>query len=108
MVSLSQAMDFNATLQKAIDEAILGVFGQGVRDTLYRILDEKYSVTTDELPYRLETMWEVLEKGLGQVTSRTVGRSIARLFYSKLGLPFVANPEWRLQDYVEEAKKKLG
>jgi hypothetical protein len=101
-------MDFNGTLKKAIDEAILGVFGQGVRETLYRILNEKHSVTIDELPYRIETVWDVLEHGLGYVGSRTVGRSIAKLFYSKLGLRFVVMPGWRLQDYVEDAKKKLA
>lgn len=100
--------DFNGTLKKAIDEAIIGVFGSGVHETLYRILTEKHSVTSDEVLYRLETLFEVLENGLGHVGSRTVSRSIARLFYSKLGLQFVVNPEWRLQDYVEEAKKNLA
>jgi hypothetical protein len=100
--------DFNGTLNKAIGETIRSVLGPDVLETLYHVLDEKYSVTGDELAYRLETLWEVLENGLGHVSSRTVGRSIAKLFYSRLGLQFVANDEWRLQDYVEEAKKKLA
>lgn len=100
--------DFNGTLNKAISEIIQRVLGPSVLETLYRVLDEKYSVTADELPYRLDTFWEVLENGLGYATSRTVGRSIAKLFYSRLGLQFVANNGWRLQDYVEDAKKRLA
>ena len=100
--------DFNGTLNKAISETIESVLGSNVLDTLYHVLEDKYSVTSEELPYRLETMWEVLEHALGYVSSRTVGRSIAKLFYSKLGLVFVAYPEWRLLDYVEDAKEKLA
>jgi len=100
--------DFNGTLNKAISETIGNVLGSNVLDTLYHVLEAKYSVTSEELPYRLDTMWEVLEHALGYVSSRTVGRSIAKLFYSKLGLDFVAYPQWRLQDYVEGAKKKLA
>jgi len=79
-----------------------------VLETLYRVLNEKHSVTADELPCRLEKLWDVLEEGLGRVSSRTVGRLIAKSFYSDLGLPFVPNPEWTLQDYVEEARRKLA
>ena len=100
--------DFNGTLNKAISETIAGVLGPNVLDTLYHVLEEKYSVTSDELPYRLETIWEILENGLGYDSSRTVGRSIARLFYSKVGLQFTAYPGWRLQEYVNDAKKRLA
>jgi hypothetical protein len=99
--------DFNGSLKRAIDDSVRGVFGPSVLETLYRVLDEKYSVTPDELPYRLETLWDVLEHGLGHVSARTVGRSIARLFYTRAGLKFVSNPDWKLEDYVEEAKRQL-
>jgi hypothetical protein len=98
-------MDFDGTLRKAIDEAILGIFGQGVRETLYRSLEEKYSVTTEALPYRVKSLWEILEHAFGYVGSRTVGRSIARLFYSKLGLPFVAMPAWGFRTTLKKQGK---
>jgi len=100
--------DFNGTLNKAISETIQTLLGPTVLQTLNRVLDEKHSVTADELPCRLETLWEVLENGFGHVSSRTVGRQIAKNFYSKLGLQFVPNPEWTLRDYVEEAKRKVA
>lgn len=97
--------DFCGTLNNSISESIRGLLGPNVVDTLYRILEEEYSVTSDELSYHLETLWEVLERGMGYVGSRTIGRSIAKLFYSRLGLHFIPYPGWRLQEYVEEAKK---
>lgn len=99
--------DFNGTLKKAINETIQSLLGPGVLEALYRVLAEKHSVTTEELPCRMEKLWEVLEQGLGHVSSRTVGRSIAKRFYSELGLQFVPNPEWTLLDYLEEAKRKV-
>ena len=108
MAASKPILDFNGTLRKAIDETIIGLLGQTVHGALLRRLEEEYSVTSDELPYRLDTMFEILWKTFGVTGSRTIGRAIARNFFGKLGILFIANEEYTIKDYVEEAKMKLA
>jgi hypothetical protein len=100
--------DLNSALRQAIDETIFVLLGQSVLESLYRVLDEKYSVASDELPYRLDTMFQVLENTFGLRGSGTIERAITRSFYWKIGLQLKETEGYKLQDYVEEAKKKLA
>lgn len=75
---------------------------------VYEILQNDYSLSRDELPYRLETMFDILEIKFGAYGARSVGTSIARNLYAKLNLPFHEHESYRLQDYVEEALAKLN
>jgi uncharacterized membrane protein len=104
----TNAPDFNTTLCSAIDDTIVEVLGHTVLDTLYVVLKTKYSVTRDELPYRTETMYQILETTFGVRGAKTVGTHIARKFYTKLGLSFYEHQGYTLLDYVEEAKAKLA
>ena len=99
---------FNGVLKAAIDETITGVLGQMVHEALYRRLEKKYSVTSDELPYRFDTMCEVLRNTFGIVGSKTLGRAIARNLYRKIGIQFSPRAEYTLTDYVREAKAILA
>jgi hypothetical protein len=53
-------------------------------------------------------MFGVLENTFGVTRSKTLGRAIARNFFGRLGILFVANDEYTLKDYVEEARTKLA
>ena len=108
MAASEVTKDFNVTLRTAIDETIRGLLGQTVHEALLRRLEREYSVTSDELPYRLDTMFEILWKTFGVTGSKTIGRAIARNFYGKLGIQFVAKDDYTIKDYVDEAKTKLG
>jgi hypothetical protein len=100
--------DFSDTLCSAIDETILEVLGHTARDTLYAVLKTKYDISRDELPYRTEAMYHVLETNFGVFGAKTVGPQIARKFYKKLGLTFYEHQAYTLVDYVEDAKTKLS
>ena len=108
MAASEPTKNFNGILKNAIDETIISILGQTVHEVLFRLLEEKYSVASDELPYRLDTMVEVLRKTFGVTGSKTIGRAIAKNFFGKLGILFVANDEYTLKEYVEEAKTKLA
>lgn len=108
MAASEPTKNFNGLLKKAIDETIISILGQTVHEALFRLLEEKYSVTSDELPYRFDTMFELLEKTFGVTGSKTIGRAIAKTFFRKLNIPFVAKDEYALRQYVEEAKTKLA
>ena len=108
MAASNPTLDFNGTLRKAIDETIIGLLGQTVHEALLRRLEQEYSVTSDELPYRLDTMFEILWKTFGVTGSKTIGRAIARNFYGKIGIQFIANENYTFKDYIEEAKTRLA
>jgi len=107
-LSASRHQDFNELLCSAIDETIVEVLGQKVLTALHTVLEQKYSVPRDKLPYRTETVSQVLEITLGVHGAKTVGSHIAERFYRKLGLAFHSQEGYALLDYVELAKTKIN
>ncbi len=99
--------EFNSEVKRAIDGTIFGIVGQDVLRSLYKHLEKNYDITPDEVPYRLETVFETLERTFGVKGARTLSRAIARRLYYRLNLQFVETENYRLQDYMEQAKKEL-
>ena len=81
--------------------------GQDVLAALYNHLKEHYDITPDEIPYRLDSVFETLEHTFGVQGARTLSRVIEKRLYFRLLLKFVATENYRLQDYLEQAKKEL-
>ena len=99
--------EFNDALVDSIDETIADLLSRTVVDALHTHLQKIYSVSWDEIPYRLDTLFTTLEKVFGVRSSQTITKAIARRFYLKLGLEFTGNPSRTLLEYVDEAKVKL-
>jgi hypothetical protein len=101
----TQLSEFNKTLVESIDEGVRSLFSQEVVDALHSSLIGKESITLDALPERLQMLHVILERyfGLGALT---LERTIARSFYSKLGLEFHAVRTYQLENYVENARSK--
>jgi len=97
---------FHVLMLESIDETITALLSRTVVDALYTHLQEFYSISRDEVPYRLDTLFTTLEKIFG-VGSQTITRAIARKFCVKLGLEFTGKPSRTLLEYVDEAKMKL-
>ena len=94
-------------LSSAIEDTIREVLGQSVLHDLYANLKGKYDVSREELPYRTETVYAILENTFGVIGARSIGPSIAERFYAKLGLAFHNHEGYTLLDYVQIAKAKL-
>jgi hypothetical protein len=99
--------EFNDALIESIDETITAILSRTVVDALYAHIQTVYSISRDEVPYRLDTLLTSLEKIFGVRSSQTITKAIARKFYLNLGLEFAGNPSRTLLEYVEEAKMKL-
>jgi hypothetical protein len=99
--------EFNDVLVESVDETITDLLSRAVVDALYGHLQAIYSISRDEVPYRLDTLFTTLEKTFGVPSSQIITKAIARKFYLKLGLEFTANPSHTLLEYVDEAKMKL-
>ena len=100
--------EFNSILLEAIDESIGELLGQVVLGALYSVLEKRYDVTRDELPYRLDTAYKLLGEVFGIQATRTISKSISRRLYEKLNLKFDDAAGLGLMEYVDMAKKKLA
>ena len=69
--------DLNSAISFAIDATIVDVLGAASLITLYDKLPGRYSITRDELPYRTETLYKVLEDVFGIFGAKTLGSVIA-------------------------------
>ena len=100
--------EFDVLLGEAIEESLSALFGKRVLESFYSCLDRRFDLGLDEIPCRLETVYEVLTDVFGISGAGTIGRSMARSLYRKLNLQFEAYPGLKLMDYVEIAKRKLS
>lgn len=101
-------MEFNEALVKSLDETLAGVLSKEVVAAFYTHLEKAHSISKNEVPYRLDTIFATLEKTFGGQGSRTLSRAIAKRFYSNLGLSFHDNPNRTLVEYVEDAKHQIA
>ena len=100
--------EFNDEVKRAVDGAIFGIVGQEVLRALHKHLKDKYAVTPDEIPYRLDTVFEILEHTFGVAGARTLGNAIPRRLYFRYNLQFSETEGYKLQDYLERAKRQLA
>ncbi len=101
-------MDFNAILVRCVQDAVAEVLGRDVANAMFVQMFENYDITKEEVPYRLETFFCILEGAFGYKGSRVLSRVIAKKLYASLSIRFHEKPEKRLTDYVEEAKKTMA
>jgi len=99
--------EFNSEVQRAIDDVICGITGPDVLSSLHTYLKAQYGITPDELPYRTDTLFEILEQAFSVLGARALTKSIAREVYYRHNIDFRAIDGYTLQDYLEEAKRVL-
>jgi hypothetical protein len=99
---------YDRLLIESVDETLTAVLSEIVREAVHDALGNKFHITMDQVPDRLDEFWLDLEKLLGAVPSSTIGKVIIKSFYAKLGLELVSRANWRLPDYVREARTKMS
>lgn len=100
-----EVKQFNEILCQLIDETLAEPLGSKVLEPVYNHLSEHFSVNRDELPYRLETMYAILDELFGVKGARMIERQIAKRLCAKFNIPFLDIPNWTLEMYVEKAKE---
>lgn len=98
--------DFNNILLESVDETITALLGTGVLSALHSHLLKFHGTRQDEIPYRLEAFSQALQDTFG-LGLRTIEKAISKRLYQKLGLRFIEFPNYRLEDYVADAKRQL-
>jgi hypothetical protein len=100
--------EFNQALNESIDEVLSELLGPAVLKSFYVSLETYHAITRDELPYRLDTAYAVLEQVFGVKGARTIGMRFAQRLYQKFHLPFAPDDGYTTLEYFDAAKKKLG
>lgn len=99
--------EFYSAFSKATDETISELLGTSVLDSLYAHLAGTHNVTRDQLPYRLDTAYALLEKVFGPKGARTISRSIIRRFYRKLNVEFKEDHDHTLEVYMKIPQREF-
>jgi hypothetical protein len=99
--------DLGGLLLDSLDEALVDLMGARFRQPFYHYFEERYGITRDVIPYRLDEFVVSLAELFGVLAMKTFGRAIAKRLYLKLGLEFSNQEEYTLLDYVKEARMNL-
>jgi hypothetical protein len=93
-------------LVESLNESFVTILGEIPKKTVYDILEKNHGIAWNHIPERLNEFTVALETLFGAVPSKAMVRFIVKRLYSKLGLTYIERPEWRLPDYVSEAKSR--
>jgi len=104
----TDSMYFDQTLLGCVRDGVKAVLGDEVLESLFVHLENHNGLMRDEVPHRLDVFFASLEETFGQMSGKTIGRFIIKLFYARLGLTFDSRSNRMLLDYVEDARKKVG
>jgi hypothetical protein len=95
----------NEIVIESVDKTISEVLSPKVLASFYKHLRERYGIISDEIPYRLETIYSVLDQLFGIKGARTIERRITKHLCNELGMTFLDTPDCTLPMYVEKAKQ---
>jgi hypothetical protein len=100
--------EFDRLLADSLNQSAATVLGEIASKALFEVIENKYAVARNRIPERPEELTLALERSVGIAVSKTIERIVAKRLYSKLGLTFVGKTNWRLADYVREARVKAS
>jgi hypothetical protein len=93
-------------LVEALDESFAAILGEIPKKTVYDILEKNHAITRNRIPEKLNEFTVALETVFGAAPSKVLERIVVKELYSKLGLTYIERPDWKLDDYVTEAKSR--
>lgn len=102
-IEVPNGKKFDRMLLECVDESLADLLSPKVRDAAYIVMERTYSIPRDEIPGKANQFGSCLEQVFG-VAGKTIGRTIARRLYSKLGLEFLEKPGYEFHDYIRAAK----
>ena len=100
----TKSREFDKLLLNAIDEA-LNSLGESVKQSIYFHIENKFSVTRNEIPRNLQGFQVGLEKIFG-TGARFIEILIMKNLHSKIGRPLIMESEQlEFVEYVDVAKE---
>ena len=97
---------FSTLLLESIEEALVNLLGQRVKQTIYGCL-ERQGLRKHQIPEYLPRFDAFLEDNFGR-SGAVIERQIAKRLYTRLGMNLVEVPHYALTDYVDMAFRRLS
>ena len=98
--------EIDRMLVESVNESFAAILGEIPKKTVCDILEKKHAIAVNRIPERLNEFTAALETLFGFTGSKAIVRIIVKRLYSKLALTYIERPEWRLSDYVSEARSR--
>jgi len=93
-------------LRDSIDEVLADLLGRRAREAVYDYLERNCSFHRENISAHMPKFCELLEETFGKA-SKTIGRTIAKSLFEKLGWEFQDNPNLELFDYLDAANARI-
>jgi hypothetical protein len=101
-----QRSKFDFLLLESIDQAIADLLGRRARDAIYDHLATHYRYGREEIPEKIDQFYQFLEEMFGS-GAKTLGRTVIRRMFDKLGYEYVNVPGFQFFDYLEALKSRV-
>ena len=98
--------DFSNVLLESMDNAIKSLLSEEVFEAFISNLQEKRSISPEDIPDELPTVSIVLKKYFG-ASAGTIERAIIKRVCSKYGFEFQRNDDLELAGYIKNLRTKL-
>jgi hypothetical protein len=99
---------FNEIVCQAIDQTLEELLGPKAVEAIYVLLNRKFGVDRNELPYRVPTIRFILEDMFGVKGMHVIERKVAKNLYDRLLLPFNDEQGLTLEDYLKLCKETIS
>ena len=98
---------FDRLLVESVDVALGDLLGERTRNQIYDYLAAHYSYGREEIPERIAEFYSFLEDTFG-TGSKTIGRTIVRRLFDRLGYEYVNVPGFEFFDYLEAVRARVA
>lgn len=102
----SQQDEFDRWLIDSIDQTLANLLGSRIRDQIYDYLVAHHHYGREEIPRKIDDFYAFLESTFAS-GSRTIGRTIIRRLFERIGYEFVNVPGFEFFDYLEAVKSRV-
>lgn len=100
------ASELDRLLVESLDESFAAILGEIPKKTLFDFLEKSRAITKNRIPEKLNEFTAAMDTVFGTTTSRVLESIVVKGLYSRLALTYIERPDWRLLDYMTEAKSR--
>jgi CRISPR/Cas system endoribonuclease Cas6 (RAMP superfamily) len=98
--------ELDRLLVESLDESFAAILGEIPKKTLFDFLEKNRAITKNRIPEKLNEFTTAMETVFGATASKVLESIVVKGLYSKLALTYIERPDWRLLDYMTEAKSR--
>ncbi len=98
--------ELDRLLVESLDESFATILGEIPKKTLFDLLEKNHVIIKSRIPEKLNEFTTAMDTVFGTTTSKVLESIVVKGLYSKLALTYIERPDWRLLDYMTEARSR--